>query len=130
MSHRPRRWIAALLVLIFSIGTLQAASALPHRCPGEAPAHAMATPEAADFHAHVEKRSDMGDDEDQPCPDCLHGMSAKDCAAFCLVAVPLPALVRLVAPELPAPPVPALDRAGQGWLPPRDARPPRTTAIG
>jgi hypothetical protein len=128
MSVRTRRWIAALLVLVFSIGTMQAASALPRGCGGQEPQRVVA--QAEQGHKGHAAMADMADDENQPCPDRQHGMSANDCAAFCLVAVPLPALVRLDTPELPAMLVPALDRPGQGWSPPGDVRPPRTSAIG
>jgi hypothetical protein len=123
MSVRPRRWIAALLLLAFTVGTMQAASASPLGCGGAS----IAT---AHHDGHDEAAAIAAADDDADCADCHAGMSAKDCAAFCLIAVPLPVLARLDGPGAPALPVPALEIAGTGWSPPGDRDPPRTTSIG
>jgi hypothetical protein len=57
-------------------------------------------------------------------------MSVKDCAAFCLIAVPMPDLVRLGAPDPVALPAPSLRLGGPGWALVADGPPPRTFSIG
>jgi hypothetical protein len=134
MSLRLRRWIAALLLLVFATGTTQAASALP-RCAGPAHDHVQAAATHAGHGDHQLQQAapSAKSDDAAATDDCtgkLGGMSVKTCAALCLMAVPVPALARLDAPSPATLPDPLLDMSGRDWSPPGDNRPPRTSSIG